>query len=88
MKIIIQYQILNIPSHEDVYDSDAEEVVTENVGNVDKLVDDANIEKRNCIFTFAAGEGKQPLSIYQDKDSEYLCFPSIFCGQKKKKMKT
>ena len=31
------------------------------------------------VFTFAPGEGQHPLS--QDKDAEYLCFPTIFCGQ-------
>ena len=33
------------------------------------------------MFTFAPGEGQHPLSLYQDKDAEYLCFPTIFCGQ-------
>ena len=55
----------------------------EQVGNVDTLVDDANIEsKYDKVYTFAPGEGQHPLSLYQDKDAEYLCFPSIFCGQK------
>ena len=34
------------------------------------------------MFTFAPGEGQHPLSLYQDKDAEYLCFPTIFCGQR------
>ena len=55
----------------------------EQVGNVDTLVDDANIEsKYDKVYTFAPGEGQHPLSLYHDKDAEYLCFPSIFCGQK------
>ena len=54
------------------------------VGNVDTLVDDADIEnKYDQVFTFAPGEGQHPLSLYLDKDSEYLCFPSIFCGQRR-----
>ena len=69
---------------DELYDSDAEEVATENVGNIDTLLDDANVENRNSTFMFAPGEGQQPLSIYQDKDSEYLCFPTIFCGQKRR----
>ena len=68
----------------ELYDSDAEEVNEENVGNIDTLLDDANAENRNSTFTFAPGEGQQPLSIYQDKDSEFLCFPSLYCGQKRK----
>ena len=55
----------------------------EQVGNVDTLVDDANIEsKYDKVYTFAPGEGQHLLSLYHDKDAEYLCFPSIFCGQK------
>ena len=67
---------------EEIYDSDAEEVTHENVGNIDTLLDDADLENRNA-FTFAPGEGQQPRSIFQDKDSEYLCFPCIFCGQRR-----
>ena len=67
------------------YDSDrySEIDVNDHVGNVDTLVDDADIEnKYDQVFTFAPGEGQHPLSLYQDKDAEYLCFPSIFCGQR------
>ena len=56
----------------------------ENVGNIDTMVQNANEENRNCMFTFARGEGQQPLSLYQGKDSEYLCFPTIFCGKRRK----
>ena len=66
------------------YDSDhySEVDANERVGNVDTLVDDADIDNKcDKVFTFAPGEGKHPLSLYQDKDAEYLCFPSIFCGQ-------
>jgi hypothetical protein len=73
----------NISAVEELYDSDAEEVAQENIGNNDTLLDDADIENRNSTFTFAPGEGQRPLSIYQDKDSEYLCFPCIFCGQRR-----
>ncbi|XP_053405183.1 uncharacterized protein LOC128558914 [Mercenaria mercenaria] len=67
----------------ELYDSDAEENIhlQENVGNIDTLVDYENLENRSNVLTFAPGENQRPLSIYQDKDSEYLCFPTIFCGQ-------
>ena len=56
----------------------------EQVGNVDTLVDDANLEnKYDQVFTFAPGEGQHPLSLYHDVDAGYLCFPTIFCGQKR-----
>ena len=66
------------------YDSDhySEVDANEQVGNIDTLVDDADIDnKYDKVFTFAPGEGQHPLSLYQDKDAEYLCFPTIFCGQ-------
>ena len=71
------------PLVQELYDSDAEETQQENVGNIDTLLDDANNENKNSTFTFAPGEGQTPLSIYQDKDSEYLSFPTIYCGQKR-----
>ena len=40
------------------------------IGNIDTLLDDADIENRNSTFTFAPGECQRPLSIFQDKDSE------------------
>ena len=66
------------------YDSDhySEVDANEHVGNVDTLVDDADIDNKcDKVFTFAPGEGQHPLSVYQDNDAEYLCFPTIFCGQ-------
>ena len=66
------------------YDSDhySEIDANDHVGNIDTLVDHADIEnKYDKVFTFAPGEGQHPLSLYQDKDAEYLCFPTIFCGQ-------
>ena len=66
------------------YDSDhySEIDTNDHVGNIDTLVDDADIDnKYDKVFTFAPGEGQHPLSLYQDKDAEYLCFPTIFCGQ-------
>ena len=68
---------------DDLCDSDAEDITQENVGNIDTLLDDGNLENRNCTLTFAPGENQRPLSIYQDTDSEYLCFPTIFCGQRR-----
>ena len=66
------------------YDSDhySEIDANDHVGNIDTLVDDADIDNKcDKVFTFAPGEGQHPISLYNDKDAEYLCFPSIFCGQ-------
>ena len=64
------------------YDSDHYSKVDDNDhnGNVDTLVDHVD-NKCDKVFTFAPGEGQHPLSLYQDKDAEYVCFPTIFCGQ-------
>ena len=74
----------NDPVESNDYDSDhcSEVDANEHVGNVDTLVDDADIDNKcDKVFTFAPGEGQHPLSLYQDKDAEYLCFPTIFCGK-------
>ena len=49
------------------YDSDhySEVDANEQVGNIDTLVDDADIDnKYDKVFTFAPGEGQHPLSLY------------------------
>ena len=49
------------------YDSDhySEVDANERVGNVDTLVDDADIDNKcDKVFTFAPGEGQHPLSLY------------------------
>ena len=38
---------------------------------------------KNAILSVAPGEGQRPLSIFKDPDSEYLSFPTLFCGQKR-----
>ena len=35
------------------------------------------------IISFAPGEGNRPLGLFVDQNSEYLSFPSIFCGKKR-----
>ena len=32
-------------------------------------------------LTFATDEGQKTISVFEDTDSEYLAFPTIFCGQ-------
>lgn len=31
----------------------------------------------------APGEGNKPLGLFMDKDSEFLSFPTIFCGKRR-----
>lgn len=35
----------------------------------------------NQILSVAPGENNTPLSIFQDRYSEFLAFPAIYCGQ-------
>lgn len=37
-----------------------------------------NVKK---ITPFASREGKKPLGIYMDKDSQFLSFPTVYCGK-------
>ena len=46
------------------------------------LLDEQTVDK-NEILSVAPGEGQRPLSIFKDPNSEYLAFPTLFCGQKR-----
>ena len=47
------------------------------IGNADTLLDDEPVS-HDRSYTFAPGEGQHPLSLYSDKDAEFLSFPAIF----------
>ncbi|XP_061190534.1 uncharacterized protein LOC133198460 [Saccostrea echinata] len=51
-------------------------------GNSDTLVDEADNDT-NKLYVFAPGENQKPISLFADKDAEYLCFPTIFCGHRR-----
>ena len=40
-------------------------------------------ENEDSVISFAPGEGNKPLGIFMDKDSEYLSFPTTFCGKRR-----
>ena len=54
----------------------------DNVGTTDTLLDEEHMNV-NAIYNFAPSEGQKPLSLFQDENSEYLAFPTIFCGEKR-----
>ena len=73
-------------------DSDDEQDEDFNVIHRDTLLHDpqvTHLDPEMCpsTLTYAPGEGCKPLSIFQDKDVEYLAFPTIFCGQRRKEKK-
>ncbi len=54
---------------------DATEIVDEQT-----LLDEAE-PSTDHVYTVAPGEGQKPLGLFRDTNSEYLAFPTIFCGQ-------
>ena len=53
-------------------------------GVTDTLLHEPDVaENADKIICFAPGEGNKPLGIFMDKDSEYLSFPTIFCGKRR-----
>ena len=58
--------------------SDTDEEV--NAPSINTMLDDLHVDNNNMSLTFAPGEGKRP--IFHEPLAEYICFPSIFCGQK------
>ena len=66
----------------DGYNSDhySEIDANDQVGNVDTLVDDADIEnKYDKVFTFAPGEGQHPLSFRISMFSIYILWSETGC---------
>ena len=60
------------------------EVEERRTGVTDTLLEEPDIvENADRIISFAPGEGNRPLGIFMDKHSEYLSFPTIFCGKQR-----
>ena len=57
--------------------SDTDEEV--NATSINIMLADLHVDNNNMSLTFAPGEGKWP--IFHEPHAEYICFPSIFCGQ-------
>ena len=73
-------------------DSNDEQDDDFNVIHRDTLLHDpqvTHVDPEICpsSLTYTPGEGCKPLSIFQDKDVEYLAFPTIFCGQQRREKK-
>ena len=62
-------------------DEDNENEELPNAPSVNTLLTDNNIDSNNEILCIAPAEGEKP--IFTDENAEYLCFPTIFCGQKR-----
>ena len=51
-----------------------------NAPSVNTLLTDANVDPDASTLCIAPGEGQKP--IFTDADTEYLCFPSIYGGER------
>ena len=70
----------NHPSNDD--DDGWREVEDRPSGVTDTLLQEPDMtESVEKIISFAPGEGNRPLGIFMDEESEFLSFPTIYCGQ-------
>ena len=61
-------------------DEDNENEESPNAPSVNTLLTENTIDPNKTILCIAPGEDQKP--IFTDEDTEYLCFPTIFCGQR------
>ena len=71
----------------DTIDNDTDdewcETTEQSSGVMDTLLQEPDItQDGDRIISFVPGEGNRPLGIFMDKDSEYLSFPTIYCGKR------
>ncbi|XP_063420756.1 uncharacterized protein LOC134705970 [Mytilus trossulus] len=50
-------------------------------GNLDTMLNPIGFRQHKQVLNIAPGEGNTPLGIFQDFNSEFLAFPSIYCGE-------
>ena len=74
----------NESSNDAESDDDWTEEQPRPVGITDTLLQEPDINQfSDSIISLAPGEGNRPLGLLLDKDSEFLCFPSIYCGERR-----
>ena len=64
---------------DDNSDEDDENEELPNAPSVNTLLTENTIDPNKNILCIAPAEGQKP--IFTDEDTEYLCFPTIFCGK-------
>ena len=74
-------------TRDDTIDNDTDdewcETTEQPSGVMDTLLEEPDItQDGDRILSFAPGEGNRPLGTFMDKDSEYLSFPTIYCGKR------
>ena len=65
-------------------DDDWSEEAERPSGVMDTLLQEPDMtEHGDNIMSFAPAEDNRPLALFIDKDSEFLSFPSIYCGKRR-----
>ena len=76
---------LHLMNHENLTNSSDDEDNNDeeepNAPSINTLVTDNAIDPNKDILCIAPAAGQKPIFTYED--TEYLCFPTIFCGQKR-----
>jgi len=72
------YNTVNTSDDDDVDNNKEDEP---NAPSINTLVTENSFDSDKNILCIAPAEGQKP--IFTDEDTEYLCFPTIFCGQKR-----
>ena len=73
--------ISNKENDDSSLDEDNENEESPNAPNVNTLLTGNTIDPNKTILCSAPGEHQKP--IFTNEDTEYLCFPTIFCGQRR-----
>ena len=64
------------PSTDDIEEEEEDPC---NAPSTNTMLDENHTDPSNKTLLFAPGEGKRP--VFHEPLAEYLCFPTIFCGQ-------
>ena len=67
-----------IPSTDDIEEEEEEEDPC-NAPSTNTMLNENHTDPSNTTLSFAPGERKRP--VFNEPLAEYLCFPTIFCGQ-------
>ena len=83
----------NLDTDQDIdsYDELDEDDIQTGIVDMDTMLHEQDIPQRHVSLedvaetgpeelTFASGESQKPISVFEDTDSKYLAFPTVFCG--------
>lgn len=76
-------EICSTDARDSIEDNWTEEVSVDDrpTGNMDTVMQSIDFRGFNQVLSVAPGECNSPLSVFQDKNAEFLAFPVIYCGE-------